>query len=131
MFFSASVSEGEEGEEGEVTVVASQLRGYGVWDGGVARGGTLLAGWEGPAPSLLFLWVTDAQANLLQRELSALRQSSASSGESLWTDDAGQLLVRCLNRRSPGVLRSVVLLPPAGVEGAAAGAPGRSVGVHP
>ncbi|XP_034460174.1 sentrin-specific protease 7b isoform X1 [Hippoglossus hippoglossus] len=71
-----------EGEEGEVTVVASQLRGYGVWDGGVARGGTLLAGWEGPAPSLLFLWVTDAQANLLQRELSALRQSSASSGPS-------------------------------------------------
>ncbi|XP_069377117.1 sentrin-specific protease 7b isoform X2 [Paralichthys olivaceus] len=71
-----------EGEEGEVTVVASQLRGYGVWDGGVAQGGTLLSGWEGPAPSLLFLWVTDAQAKLLQRELSALSQSSASSGPS-------------------------------------------------
>lgn len=63
-----------------MTVVASQLRGYGVWDGGVAQGGALLAGREGPAPSLLFLWVTDAQANLLHRELSAGR-SSASSGE--------------------------------------------------
>ncbi|XP_050921777.1 sentrin-specific protease 7b isoform X2 [Lates calcarifer] len=66
-------------EELDVTVVASQLRGYGVWDGGVAQGGALLAGREGPAPSLLFLWVTDAQANLLHRELSAGR-SSASSG---------------------------------------------------
>uniref|UniRef100_A0A1A7XX70 EFR3 homolog Ba n=1 Tax=Iconisemion striatum TaxID=60296 RepID=A0A1A7XX70_9TELE len=56
-------------EDSEVTVVASQLRGYGVWDGGVAQGGTMLAGWEGPAPSLLFLWVSEAQANLLQREL--------------------------------------------------------------
>uniref|UniRef100_A0A1A8QXD9 EFR3 homolog Ba n=1 Tax=Nothobranchius pienaari TaxID=704102 RepID=A0A1A8QXD9_9TELE len=56
-------------EDSEVTVVASQLRGYGVWNGDVAQGGTLLAGWEGPAPSLLFLWVSEAQANLLQREL--------------------------------------------------------------
>ncbi|KAM4559905.1 sentrin-specific protease 7b isoform 3-T5 [Odontesthes bonariensis] len=64
-------------EEGEVSVVASQLRGYGVWDGGVAEGGTLLAGWEGPAPSLLFLWVSDAQASLLQKELSAIRTSAA------------------------------------------------------
>ncbi|KAM9327874.1 sentrin-specific protease 7-like isoform 3-T3 [Pholidichthys leucotaenia] len=64
-------------DEGEVTVVASQVRGYGVWDGGVVRGGILLAGWEGPAPSLLFLWVTDAQANLLQRELMALHTSSS------------------------------------------------------
>nr|XP_033471747.1 sentrin-specific protease 7b isoform X3 [Epinephelus lanceolatus] len=69
-------------EEGEVTVVASQVRGYGVWDGGVARGGTLLAGWKGPAPSLLFLWVTDAQANLLQRELSAIQTSSAAASGS-------------------------------------------------
>ncbi|XP_070711769.1 sentrin-specific protease 7b [Pempheris klunzingeri] len=65
-------------EEGEVTVVASQVRGYGVWDGGVAQGGALLAGRRGPAPSLLFLWVTDAQANLLQRELSAIRTAAAS-----------------------------------------------------
>ncbi|KAI3366231.1 hypothetical protein L3Q82_010040, partial [Scortum barcoo] len=64
-------------EEGEVTVVASQVRGYGVWDGGVARGGALLAGWKGPAPSLLFLWVTDAQANLLQTELSAIQTTSS------------------------------------------------------
>ncbi|XP_035490366.1 sentrin-specific protease 7b isoform X1 [Scophthalmus maximus] len=70
------------GEEGDVVVVASQLNGYGVWDGGVAQGGDLLDGWEGPAPSLLFLWVTDAQANLLQRELSALRGSPAPSGVS-------------------------------------------------
>ncbi|XP_068612499.1 sentrin-specific protease 7-like isoform X2 [Brachionichthys hirsutus] len=69
-------------EEGEVTVVASQVRGYGVWDGGVARDGTLLAGCKGPAPSLLFLWVTDAQANLLQAELAPLRSSRAASGPS-------------------------------------------------
>ncbi|XP_029942085.1 sentrin-specific protease 7b isoform X2 [Salarias fasciatus] len=59
----------EEAEEVEVTVVASQLRGYGVWDGGVVRDRPLLAAWKGPAPSLLFLWVTSAQANVLQREL--------------------------------------------------------------
>ncbi|XP_028428327.1 uncharacterized protein LOC114551483, partial [Perca flavescens] len=63
-------------EEGDVTVVASQVRGYGVWDGGVAQGGTLLADWEGPAPSLLFLSVTDPQANLLQREMSAIQTSA-------------------------------------------------------
>lgn len=67
-------------EEGEVTVVASQVRGYGVWDGGVAQGGALLASWEGHAPSLLFLWVTDAQANLLQMELSAIQTSNSASG---------------------------------------------------
>ncbi|TMS01025.1 Sentrin-specific protease 7 [Larimichthys crocea] len=65
-------------EVGEVTVVASQVRGYGVWDGGVAQGGALLAGWKGPAPSLLFLWVSDAQANLLQTELSAIQTSDTS-----------------------------------------------------
>ncbi|XP_056157219.1 sentrin-specific protease 7-like isoform X2 [Lampris incognitus] len=67
---------GSQGVEGEfaVTVVASQVRGYGVWDGCVVQGGGILPGaWEGPAPSLLFLWVTDAQANLLQRELSAIQ----------------------------------------------------------
>lgn len=61
-------------------MVASQIRGYGVWDGGVAQGGGLLAGWKGPAPSLIFLWVTDAQATLLQTELSAIRTSTAASG---------------------------------------------------
>ncbi|XP_034403339.1 sentrin-specific protease 7-like isoform X4 [Cyclopterus lumpus] len=60
-------------EDGEIALVASQVRGYGVCDGGVVQGGALLAGWEGPAPSLLFLWVTDAQANLLQRELSSIQ----------------------------------------------------------
>ncbi|XP_076579425.1 sentrin-specific protease 7b [Chaetodon auriga] len=69
-------------EEGEVIVVASQVRGYGVWDGGVVQGGALLAGWKGPAPSLLFLWVTDAQANLLQMELSAIQTSTSASGPS-------------------------------------------------
>ncbi|XP_054479843.1 sentrin-specific protease 7b [Anoplopoma fimbria] len=74
-------------EDGEVAVVASQVRGYGVWDGGVAQGGVLLAAWKGPAPSLLFLWVSDAQANLLQRELSTIQtpiqtstQTSTTSG---------------------------------------------------
>ncbi|XP_078100482.1 sentrin-specific protease 7-like isoform X3 [Sander vitreus] len=67
-------------EEGDVIVVASQVRGYGVWDGGVAQGGALLADWEGPAPSLLFLSVTDPQANLLQRELSAIQTSTSPPG---------------------------------------------------
>lgn len=60
-----------------MTVVASQVRGYGVWDGGVARSGTLLSGWEGPAPSLLFLWVSKAQANMLHRELSTILTTNA------------------------------------------------------
>ncbi|XP_026217739.1 sentrin-specific protease 7-like isoform X2 [Anabas testudineus] len=67
-------------EDGEVTVVASQVRGYGVWDGGVAQGGSLLAGWEAPAPSLLFLWVSDAQANLLQKELCTIQTPTSTSG---------------------------------------------------
>nr|XP_046237742.1 sentrin-specific protease 7b isoform X2 [Scatophagus argus] len=69
-------------EEGEVIVVASQVRRYGVWDGGVAQDGALLAGCKDPAPSLLFLWVTDAQANLLQTELSAIQTSTSVSGPS-------------------------------------------------
>lgn len=64
-------------------MVASQLRGYGVWDGSVARDGSLLACCKGPAPSLLFLWVTDAQANLLQMELSAIQTSATTSGKQL------------------------------------------------
>ncbi|XP_040888208.1 sentrin-specific protease 7b [Toxotes jaculatrix] len=59
-------------KEGKLSIVASEVRGYGLWDGGVAQDGTLLAGWKGPAPLLLFLWVTNAQANLLRRELSAI-----------------------------------------------------------
>ncbi|XP_013876170.1 sentrin-specific protease 7b isoform X2 [Austrofundulus limnaeus] len=66
-------------EDSQVTVVASQLRGYGVWDGGVAQSGTLLTEWEGPAPSLLFLWVSEPQANLLQRELLAVQSLSAAA----------------------------------------------------
>lgn len=66
-------------------VVASQLRGYGLWDGSVARDGSLLADCQGPAPSLLFLWVTDAQANLLQMELRAIQTSATASGNTLNT----------------------------------------------
>ncbi|XP_067272287.1 sentrin-specific protease 7b isoform X2 [Pseudorasbora parva] len=60
--------------EGEVavSVSCSQLRLYGVWDGGLARDGSLLSSTEEPAPSLLFLVVSDAQARLLQKELSVL-----------------------------------------------------------
>lgn len=72
-------------EEGEVVVVASQLRGYGLWDGSVARDGSMLADSEGSAPSLLFLWVTDAQANLLQMELRAIQTSATASGNTLNT----------------------------------------------
>lgn len=57
-------------------MVASQLRGYGLWDGGVAMGAALLRDSSGPAhsppgpaPSLLFLWVSEAQAQLLQTDL--------------------------------------------------------------
>uniref|UniRef100_A0A9J7XRS4 SUMO specific peptidase 7b n=1 Tax=Cyprinus carpio carpio TaxID=630221 RepID=A0A9J7XRS4_CYPCA len=60
--------------EGEVAVSVSctQLLLYGVWDGGLARDGSLLSSTEEPAPSLLFLMVSDAQARLLQKELSVL-----------------------------------------------------------
>ncbi|XP_010898691.2 sentrin-specific protease 7b isoform X2 [Esox lucius] len=62
-----------EGEGTSLSLVASQLRGYGVWDGGLAQGGSLFQGFGGrAAPSLLFLWVSDAQANLVQTELSVL-----------------------------------------------------------
>lgn len=64
-------------------MVASQVRGYGVWDGALAQGGTLLAASKGRAPSLLFLWVSDAQANLLQMELSAIQTCAAASGREL------------------------------------------------
>lgn len=63
-----------------MVVVASQLRGYGVWDGSLAAEGSLLAGWEGPAPSLLLLWVTDAQAKLLHMELSTIQTSASATG---------------------------------------------------
>ncbi|XP_051910502.1 sentrin-specific protease 7-like isoform X3 [Hippocampus zosterae] len=65
-------------DKGEVTVVASQVRGYGLWDGGVALDGTLLADPAGAAPSLLFLWVSDAQANVLHREMTFMQKSSGS-----------------------------------------------------
>ncbi len=60
--------------EGEVAVSmsCSELLLYGVWDGGLARDGSLLSSTEEPAPSLLFLMVSDAQARLLQKELSVL-----------------------------------------------------------
>ncbi|XP_061642698.1 sentrin-specific protease 7-like isoform X2 [Phyllopteryx taeniolatus] len=64
-------------EESEVTVVASQMLGYGLWDGSVALDGTLLDEVVGPAPSLLFLWVTDAQANVLHREIALIQNTSA------------------------------------------------------
>ena len=62
-------------------VVASQLRGYGVWDGSLAADGSLLAGCESSASSLLFLWVTDAQANLLQMELRTIQTSAADASD--------------------------------------------------
>ncbi|XP_061083207.1 uncharacterized protein LOC133117096 isoform X2 [Conger conger] len=53
-----------------VALVTSELRRYGIWDGGV------LEPTDGPSaeptPSLLFLWVSPAQARLLQVELSAI-----------------------------------------------------------
>ncbi|XP_050951384.1 sentrin-specific protease 7b isoform X3 [Labeo rohita] len=55
-----------------VSVSCSQLLSYGVWDGGLARDGSLLSSTEEPAPSLLFLVVSDAQARLLKKELSVV-----------------------------------------------------------
>ncbi|KAK9967726.1 hypothetical protein ABG768_002103 [Culter alburnus] len=64
---------GADGEgEVAVSVSCSQLCLYGVWDGGLARDGSLLSSTEEPAPSLLFLVVSNAQARLLQKELSVL-----------------------------------------------------------
>ncbi|XP_016362969.1 sentrin-specific protease 7-like isoform X2 [Sinocyclocheilus anshuiensis] len=64
---------GADGEgEVAVSVSCSQLHLYGVWDGGLARDGSLLSSTEEPAPSLLFLMVSDAQARLLQKELSVM-----------------------------------------------------------
>uniref|UniRef100_A0A672TEH9 Sentrin-specific protease 7-like n=1 Tax=Sinocyclocheilus grahami TaxID=75366 RepID=A0A672TEH9_SINGR len=64
---------GADGEgEVAVSVLCSRLLSYGVWDGGLARDSSLLSSTEEPAPSLLFLMVTDAQAKLLQKELSVL-----------------------------------------------------------
>ncbi|XP_056304112.1 sentrin-specific protease 7b isoform X2 [Danio aesculapii] len=67
-------------EEGEVaiSISCSQLHMYGVWDGGLARDGSLLSSTEEPAPSLLFLMVSDAQARLLRKELSLLYNSHTS-----------------------------------------------------
>ncbi|KAM6945322.1 sentrin-specific protease 7b [Aplochiton taeniatus] len=56
-----------------LSLAASELRGYGVWDGALAQDGALLGDWEGPAPSLLFLWLSKALANLVQMELSPLQ----------------------------------------------------------
>ncbi|KAG7467195.1 hypothetical protein MATL_G00150830 [Megalops atlanticus] len=51
-----------------VSLVASQLLRYGIWEGSVL--------WdrdeESPVPSLFFLWVSDAQAQLIQTELSVI-----------------------------------------------------------
>ncbi|KAF4097872.1 sentrin-specific protease 7b isoform X2 [Onychostoma macrolepis] len=64
---------GADGEgEVAVSVSCSQLLLYGVWDGGLARDGSLLSSTEEPAPSLLFLMVSDAQARLFQKELPVL-----------------------------------------------------------
>ncbi|XP_051550809.1 sentrin-specific protease 7b isoform X1 [Myxocyprinus asiaticus] len=66
--------------EGElaISVTCSQLRSYGLWDGGLARDGTLLPDSEEPAPSLLFLIVSDAQATLFQKELSVIHTVNSS-----------------------------------------------------
>ncbi|XP_065115766.1 sentrin-specific protease 7b isoform X2 [Paramisgurnus dabryanus] len=62
------------GEEGEIaiSVACLELRLFGVWDGGLAHDGSLFSSTEEPAPSLLFLVVSDAQARLIQKELSVI-----------------------------------------------------------
>ncbi|XP_012696181.1 sentrin-specific protease 7b [Clupea harengus] len=55
--------------EVSVTVVASELRRYGVWDGGLAQDGSLFPRSGEAAPSLLFLTVSDPQAWLIHTEL--------------------------------------------------------------
>ncbi|XP_048091012.1 sentrin-specific protease 7b isoform X1 [Alosa alosa] len=60
---------GGSGDEVSVTAVASELRRYGVWDGGLAQDGSLFPASGEAAPSLLFLVVSDPQARLMQSEL--------------------------------------------------------------
>ncbi|TRY92927.1 hypothetical protein DNTS_024363 [Danionella cerebrum] len=61
---------GKDGEgEDNVCISCSELLSYGLWDGAFARDGTLLLAEEEPAPSLLFLMVSESQARLLQKEL--------------------------------------------------------------
>ncbi|CAL9702421.1 unnamed protein product [Knipowitschia caucasica] len=60
----------------ELSIVASQMRSFGLWDGGVARGGALFSDNSGPAPSLLFLWISDVQSQLLKKELHEIHQST-------------------------------------------------------
>lgn len=123
---------GAEEAELEVVVVASQLRGYGVWDGSLAGDGSLLAGRRGPAPSLLFLWVSDAQANLLQMELSAVQTAAAAAGKV----GRGRAHSEEVPPEHGGVwfappFSSSLLHPPAGAGEAAAGAGNSSAGLHP
>ncbi|KAL2087537.1 hypothetical protein ACEWY4_016365 [Coilia grayii] len=55
--------------EVSVTVVASELQCYGVWDGGLAQDGSLFPSSDRAAPSLLFLEVSEPQARLMQTEM--------------------------------------------------------------
>ncbi|KAM9766890.1 sentrin-specific protease 7-like [Menidia menidia] len=115
------------------------VRGYGVWDGGVAKGGSLLSGWEGPAPSLLFLWVSQAQSRLLQREL---HQACSAPAKADRVGRPRPLAALPLGVRgpeppaaegaAPGLQRprSRLLLCPDPSEGAAPGAAGRPAGLH-
>ncbi|KAG9335124.1 hypothetical protein JZ751_005687 [Albula glossodonta] len=58
--------------EVSLSLVSSELRRYGVWDGSVLCDGEATDSDSSPAPSLLFLWVSDAQAQLVQTELSII-----------------------------------------------------------
>ncbi|XP_063067908.1 sentrin-specific protease 7b isoform X2 [Engraulis encrasicolus] len=60
---------GKGDDEVTVTVVASELQHYGVWDGGLAQDGTLFPSSTRVAPSLLFLEVSVPQARLMQTEM--------------------------------------------------------------
>ncbi|XP_056615450.1 sentrin-specific protease 7b [Triplophysa dalaica] len=62
-----------------LSVTCAQLLLYGLWDGGLARDGSLFPDTEEPAPSLLFLIVSDAQARLIQKELSVIHSVHSSS----------------------------------------------------
>ena len=65
----SAVPGGSGENEVSVTVVASELRRYGVWDGGLAQDGSLFPRSGEAAPSLLFLTVSDPQAWLIHTEL--------------------------------------------------------------
>lgn len=96
---------GFDGEEAQLCVVANQVQAFGLWDGGVARGGTLFKDTAHnssvPAPSLLFFSVTNSQAKVLQTELREILPGN--------TDPLCSLVLLVLKHQLSGLDSALVL----------------------